>query len=235
MAGEKKPVYDSPLPDPELQRWARVLNNFRKVQPAADEAMEPDWATTDWGKPIWDECRNHPTLQAIAHEIVSAARGPIPKKAALARIEERALAFYKLIWSACTRPEKLLLVQLAQTGMVNPRATGTLQELVRKGVIELKPQPRIMNETFRHFLETAEAPDTVKAWESEAGESPWLIIRNVVVGLTLIALVVLAATQNQTLQTATTVISAATAALAGLFRAVEYFVSRRQPQVVESA
>jgi hypothetical protein len=235
ITGGKKPVYDSPLPDPELQRWARVLSNFRKVQPAAHAAKQPGWAQTDWGEPIWEECRNHPALQEIALEIVSTAPGPIPTEAALARIEERALAFYKLIWSACTRPEKLLLVQLAQTGMVNPRATGTLQELVRKGVIELKPQPRIMNETFRHFLETAEAPDTVKAWEREAGESPWLIIRNVVVGLTLIALVVLAATQNQTLQSATAVISAATAALAGLFRAVEYFVARRQPQVVESA
>lgn len=228
LAEERKRTYDNPLPEMEVQRWARVLNNFRKVQPAPESGSPPAWAGTEWGRPVWEECSNHPALRAIAQEVVSCAREPLRPEAALARIEERALAFYKLIWSACTRPEKLVLVQLAQTGMVNPLATGTLQELVRKGVIVLAPQPRIMNETFRRFLETAEAPEMVREWEREAGESAWLVIRNVVAGLILIALLVLAATQNQTLQSATAVISAATAAFAGLFRAVEHFAARRQ-------
>ena len=46
---------------------------------------------------------------------------------------EKTFALYELLWSACTRPEKLLLVQLAQTGLVNPTCKETFQELAARG------------------------------------------------------------------------------------------------------
>ncbi len=239
LAEERKRTYENPLPELEVQRWARVLNNFRKVQLDEVDGPPAAWCGERWKLRVWKECRGHPALQVIAEEIVaSTPEESREAETVLARIEERALALYKLIWASCTRPEKLLLVQLAQTGMVNPLARETLQELVRKGLIVLPPKlgrPHIMNETFRRFLETAEAPRTVRAWEREGGESAWLIIRNVVAGLIVVALIMLAETQHQELQSAIKAVGAATAALGGLTPAVRYLAGRRQTQFDEVA
>ena len=91
------------------------------------------------------------------------AKEPVPTHEQLVQeLSEKAFPLYKLFWSACTRSEKLLLVQLAQTGLVNPICNDTLHETIRKRLVELKPYPRVMNESFAHFLESAATRDQIK-------------------------------------------------------------------------
>jgi len=227
LSDERKKIYEHPLPEPELQRLARLLHNFRIVQVPGPEAQLPEWARNETGAIVYEECRHHQALLAVGEEVArSAAAGSSPK-ALLGLVEERARALYKLFWFCCTRSEKLLLIQLAQTGFFNPLCADTLEELVRKGLILPGPRPRIMNTTFRAFLQTVEGPATVREWESEAGESSWLVIRNVVLGLIAVGLMVVALTQHEALQTVTAVLTGAATVMAALFRLTGFLTDRR--------
>ena len=71
-----------------------------------------------------------------------------------------------------------------------------------------------------------EGPDAVREWESEGGESSWLVIRNVALVLIVIGLAVLALTQQQALQNVSAVVTGVGAVLAGLFRLLGYFTGK---------
>jgi hypothetical protein len=236
LSDERKKIYEHPLPEPELQRLARILYNFRKAQLSGVPERLPDWAEqTPSGRIVYEECRHHPALIDVGEEVAKAAPADRNCEALLDMVAERARALYKVFWASCTRSEKLLLIQLAQCGLVNPLCLDTLEDLVRKGLILPGARPRILNETFQHFLEKVEGPDTVRRWESEAGESTWLIIRNVVLALLALGLVVLAVTQQPALQTVTAVLTGVGAVFAGLFRVFGFFSSRRNAAVPAAA
>lgn len=227
LSDERKKIYEHPMPEPELQRWARLLHNFRKLQLPTPDGERPEWAGSEVGAIVYAECQHHQALLSVGEEVAASAPPGTESERLLAMVAERSLALYKLYWASCTRSEKLLLIQLAQTGLVNPLCLDTLADLVRKGLILPGPRPRIMNETFQRFLETVEGPDAVREWESEAGESSWLIIRNVVLVLIVLGLAVLALTQHQALQTVTAVLTGIGTVMAGLFRLLGYLTGRR--------
>jgi hypothetical protein len=224
-----KTVFEHPLTEVELQRLSRLLHNFRKVQVPPPGAVLPDWAAHDdpGTAAIYEECRHHQALLAVGKEIAGSSALPSATEALLAAVAERAQSLYKLFWACCTRSEKLLLIQLAQTGLVNPLSFDTLQALIRKGLILPGVRPRIMNETFSRFLATVETRAAVRAWESEGGESAWLIIRNVVLVLITAGLIVVAMTQREAMQTVTAVLTGVGTVMAGLFRLAGYFGARR--------
>lgn len=228
LSDERKKIYEHPLPEPELQRLARILHNFRKVRVPTEVDCPPEWKDLPARDIVYAECRHHPALMELGSEVVHAATKPgQSQEAVLAMIAERAHALYKLFWASCTRSEKLLLIQLAQTGLVNPLCLDTLEDLMRKGLILPGARPRIMNQTFQQFLRKVEVPETVRQWEGEAGESSWLIIRNAVLGLLALGLVVLALTQQPALQTVTAVLTGVGTVMAGLFRVFGFFSTRR--------
>lgn len=91
-----------------------------------------------------------------------------------------------------------------------------------------------MNETFRRFLERVEGPDTVRLRDSEAGESFWLIIRNVVLALLTLGLVVLALTEQPALKTVTAILTGVGTVLAGLFRCLASLAAVRRISSLEA-
>jgi hypothetical protein len=195
--------------------------------PSSSECRPNRAANTLEEQIVYEECSSHPALWDVGEEVLRAPKDNPGRETLLAMVAERALALYKLFWAVCTRSEKLLLIQLAQSGLVNPLCLETLEDLVRKGLVLPGARPRIMNETFRRFLEKVEGPETVRQWEREAGESSWLVIRNVVVALLALGLVVLALTQQPALQTVTAVLTGVGTVLAGLFRVFGFFGARR--------
>src|SRR5262249_259859 len=151
-------------------RWAHVFLHFERVlvdedkseMELAENACKQASNRLCWGKDLWEECRHHRSLrrtgQVIAESIsqrIEKGEAPPTHEQLVDELYEKAYALYKLLWSACTRPEKLLLVQLAQTGLVNPMCKATFHELVRKGLIVLKPYPTVMNDSFTRFLQSA--------------------------------------------------------------------------------
>ena len=221
-----KEVLENPLSEHEEQRIARILHNFRKAQVSSPD--KPVWAGSGYGPVLYEECRSHEALLAIGEEVNKAANN-LPAGLVLPTLAERAQALYKLFWASCTRSEKLLLIQLAQTGFVNPLCIDTLEDLMRKGLILPEPQPRIMNRTFRQFLIAVESPETVRQWEHEAGESSWPVIRNIALVLVVVGVGVIASTQSQAMQTLTAVVTGVGTVLAGIFRLIGFLGTRRTP------
>lgn len=135
LSDERRKIYEHPLPEPELQRLARILHNFRKAQvsrfPAPRSKPGKDCSLQGI---IDDECRHHPALVDVGNEIIEAAKSSLPRETMLAIVAQRARSLYKLFWASCTRSEKLLLIQLAQTGLVNPLCLGTLEASYAQGV-----------------------------------------------------------------------------------------------------
>ena len=132
---------------------------------------------------------------------------------------------------ACTRPEKLLLVQLAQTGLVNPICKDTLHDLIRKRLVLLKPHPSVMNESFTRFLQSAATSEQILNWEQEAGESHWHTVRNVLIIMVAFALLMIGISQDRALQSISGILTAVVGGIGGTFKLVETIAVRlRRPE-----
>jgi hypothetical protein len=130
LSDERKKIYEHPMPELELQRWARLLHSFRKVRALGPQDARPPWAETNSGPAIYEECHRHPELLCIGEEVAASATSKLRQDTILAMITERATALYKLFWASCTRSEKLLLIQVAQTG---PGQSTVLRHTGRPG------------------------------------------------------------------------------------------------------
>ena len=221
-----------PLPETEFGRWAHLLLQFERVT-AGEELSAPHWAGKDWGKRLWNEARHHRWLLRTANLVAEGIqqreehgrRAPSDTEVS-EELREKALALYQLFWSACTRPEKLMLVQLAQTGLVNPLVMDALRELIRKHLVVMCPYPKIMNESFTRFLNTAANAEQIKAWEREAGESHWPVVRNVLMIVVVFALAMIGMSQDHALQAFSALLTAVAGALGGSFKLAD-LVSQR--------
>jgi hypothetical protein len=242
---QKDEVDRSHLPEAEFGRWAHVFLQFERV--VADEnpselkdtknaiqIREHEGDTQGYcAADLWEECRHHRVLRLIGQTIAQAigqrmnSGDPAPAHEQLvAEVQERAFPLYELFWSACTRPEKLLLVQLAQTGLVNPTCTDTLHDLIRKRLVTLNPYPSIMNDSFTRFLRSAATGEQIEAWEKEAGESHWLTVRNVLLIVAVFVLLMIGMTQDHALQSISGILTAVVGGLGGVFKLVEIIASK---------
>jgi len=233
---ERKEVDRSHLPETEFGKWSHLFLQFERVlapeeKNSIDEA-EKECKKNCWGADLWEEC-NHPslrrtmeTLSEDIYERVSAGE-PVPTHEQLVQeLSEKAFPLYQLFWSACTRSEKLLLVQLAQTGLVNPICKDTLHETIRKKLVELKPYPRVMNESFARFLESAATSDQIETWEKEAGESHWLTMRNVLLIMVVFAFLMIGISQDHVLQSISAILTAVIGAIGGVMKLSDTIASK---------
>jgi hypothetical protein len=70
----------------------------------------------------------------------------------LDEISERAEEYYNALWRTCAPNEQLVLMQVAQTGLVNGKTRKDVRRLLARGLLRRDPQLRLMNETFRRFV-----------------------------------------------------------------------------------
>ena len=172
----------------DLEKWQRLFQSFRlesvgiTVSPAPgaiEEIKELLRARTD-GKPseleqcILKECERAPWLLSIAKSVLqnSPEIAPDPEKV-LFEIRLAAAPFYHAIWAACSRDEKLVLRQLVEEGVVNPRNARVTAHLLRTGIVRRDPVFRPMNTTFRSFILEDLQSDEILAWEHQGVGLPW--------------------------------------------------------------
>jgi hypothetical protein len=86
-------------------------------------------------------------------------------------------AYYHVLWSFLTATERLVLYQLALDGWANPKNTAALQQLERKLLIYKAPMYRVMNESFRRFVESPEHAEEIAHWERNEQQSTWRALR----------------------------------------------------------
>lgn len=88
-----------------------------------------------------------------------------------------AAPYYEALWASCGVDEKVVLVQLAHEGLVNPKNLDTVLDLLQKGLVVRDPELRPMNRSFARFVTRAVRPAEVAAWEEEIGTSSWSVLK----------------------------------------------------------
>jgi hypothetical protein len=94
---------------------------------------------------------------------------------------DRSDSYYHVLWTSLTFAERLVLYQLALDGWTNAKNRDTIQQLERKQLIYKGPMYRIMNESFRRFIESTEHENEIMKWQREERASTWHAFRAVLV------------------------------------------------------
>jgi hypothetical protein len=210
----------------DIQEWRRILACFRIInvtvnrEPPArqqkgswrrepDRIVDEQWLQIEVG--ALPELK--PLGELLPREVVGSTR-----KNAIDRIVERTYGAYMGLWDACTKNEKLVLVQLASENVINPKQEATVRGLLQRGLLVRDPGLRIINQSFAHFIMQIQDPKEVKDWEQTADGISWAHSRWVVLGFLLLALLFLWATQRELFNTTITFLTAAVVGLPGLVK-----------------
>jgi hypothetical protein len=130
---------------------------------------------------LQDECRPTAQLQRIGRQILDEfAPGDystFTRDKMVAKIALRARTYYHAIWSATTEDEKVVLAQLAHTGLVSPDNRHRVLDLMYRGLIVRDPRLRLMNDSFALFIRQMVSKTQLLEWEGEESASVWSILR----------------------------------------------------------
>jgi hypothetical protein len=173
-----------------------------------------------------EECSESEQLQSLAGPLVQAHLQDLSRDLFIDDLRERAESYYRTLWAMCTEEEKLILVQLAEGGLVNPKNSGALKMLMKRGLVKRDPSFKLMNESFRRYIAGDVHLHEIRALEQKADASTWGQIR----GPFIVVLIGVAAfffiTQRQVFDVSMAFFSAIAASLPALFRVVSTVSSR---------
>ncbi len=212
---ERRGAYMDAIPEVELSRTSLLLTRFRRCysnpllldeqgnsRPHNDRDPWNRWLEYEpmkWKETLRAEVGGYPPLRFIEHELRAAwveQTAGIAKDSLALAIRNKAEAAYSLLWASCTRSEKLVLVQLAQEGFVNPKSREILAQLVAKGLIVQRPAPAIFNYTFRGYLLKIERTHIIHEWEKMEGAGLWQVSGRLIASIILVCGVFFLMTQD---------------------------------------
>jgi hypothetical protein len=170
-----------------LDRWAAVLSLFEKQQ--IQDITEERFTRIVGGKDlecsqelrdmVHIECDHTAQLRRIGLAMLDAHchEKPMSKGQFLEEVLDRADSYYRVLWSTCSRDERLVLFQLGTDGWANPKNERAIQQLQRRHIIRKVSGFHIMNESFTRFVRSAQSPEEVLKWEEEEQHSIWSTVR----------------------------------------------------------
>ena len=189
FSDERRDIYSDHVPEIALSTAALLLSRCRRcfeplgTRPNDDiRRMWDRWRNYDpsaWQETLESELSAFPVLQPICAELkavwIDRNKMPgVPLDELLRGIRAQTLPFYELLWTSCTRDEKLVLIQLAQEGFITAQCWDVAATLVAKGLIVNEPFFAIFNRTFRDFLIDTERNDVIQEWERMEGRGLWV-------------------------------------------------------------
>ncbi|HVR96970.1 MAG TPA: cache domain-containing protein [Thermoanaerobaculia bacterium] len=227
---------DTEADEDERQRWSRVLARFATIdlggRPEDSKALEESLKNAresllqgkrrSWIERFaWErhvdrclglirrECSPTVPLQAIGRDLLSdlGAEEMDPERL-LDEIRRLAEAYYETLWKSLPESEKVVLLQLAEEGLVNPRNIPPLERLMARGLVRCDKAPRLMNESFRCHVIGAVSKDAVSKIERASGQqSLWGQLQKPLYG-TLVGLVLFFGfTQKEVLDSTITLVT----------------------------
>lgn len=174
-------------PEQILDRWAVVLGQFHKLRMEDVTKNYFDRVIAEQDQPcqaelvnmVRDECDHTAQLRRIGLDMLIAHCGepPMSKRMFVEELLDRADSYYRVLYSNCTKGERLVLFQLAHDGWVNPKNERAIQQLQRRGVIRKGSGFRFMNRSFCQFVRNEQRPDEVARWEQEEEHSTWSAVK----------------------------------------------------------
>jgi hypothetical protein len=148
----------------------------------------------------------------------------------LKEILTRAEGYYEGIWNSLAEEEKLVLLQLAEEGLTNPRNLRPLQRLIARGIVCRDPAPRLMNETFRLFVIEAAAREGVHQIEIRHEKaSTWVQLQAPLTATLIGGMLFFGFTQQDMFKTTLTLITALAGALPHFLQLVGYIGATKGP------
>lgn len=142
-------------------------------------------------QPGTEDASPYPAIYGLPVLEWALARHFAGPEAALAYLKGQFIEHYQRLWSASTRAERLVLHHLAHGRFVNIAASVAFGSLVRRGLVVLDPEPRIMNQSFAMFVAQVEKLDAIREWRGEL-PSAWLKARLPILGAIAAAVLLLA-------------------------------------------
>lgn len=183
---ERRGIYDDPIPEVALSRFALLLARVHRcyLPLVADDGGDDPWrhySPRRWFDVLKWEARAT-ALQPVGQGLHDAwsERLTVSRDELERAIAMRSFALYELLWTSCTRREKLVLAQLAQEGFVSRHSAEVVSALLAKGLIVLRPGPAIFNQSFRVFLQNIERSDVLESWERMDGQGIWVVAGRVI-------------------------------------------------------
>jgi hypothetical protein len=173
------------------------------------------------------ECTGDPVMSELARELEplrsSTAWGRerrLGDEQLLEELAERAEPHYQKLWDGCSPEERLVLVQAAEEGLVNAKDRRAVRRLLALGLLRQRPEPALMNETFRRFVLGDARRNEVTALE--AGDSAWDRLRWPLMVVLLGSLVFVAVTQQDFFDTTIGLLGGVAAAIPVIIRLLAY-------------
>jgi hypothetical protein len=96
---------------------------------------------------------------------------------------------YKMVWDACSDDERIALVQLAREGVLNPKQSTAVRNLLGRGLLVRDPALRLVNRSFALFVLRRYEPQKLRELERGEAGFGWAQMRWIL----LIALLAIAA------------------------------------------
>jgi hypothetical protein len=158
---------------------------------------------------------------------------PVSRPALVEELLDRADAYYRVLWSTCTKEERLVLFQLARDGWANPKNERAIQQLERRRLIRRSPGLRILNESFCRFVKAVQLPDEVAKWEHDERHSAWSALKLGLITGALMAGMWLLYTQQDIFQMGIGYVAAMATASGAVLTLIRTF-SRTKPGGVEA-
>ena len=211
-------------------RWARIMSNFWIQYLEDDGNIETfketlknigngDPAEEKLFAPLIRECAPRACLQDIGAAIARRSDFKnIRPDELIAEVLVQATTYYKFVWKSCSRHEKLTLAHAARDGFLSPNDPD-LSKLVRRGLIVLKPEVRLMNESFRLFVLVQSSTDQdVVVTEGEArSSSSWQYLKVALSVAVVVVMVFLFATQRDLYNSTLVALTSIAAGLPAVF------------------
>lgn len=170
------------------------------------------------------EIKGDPYLETIITGLGLAASG---RDQVLDEIGERAEEYYKALWNPCSASEKVVLMQIAQTGLVNGKARKAVRRLLARGLVRRDPQLRLMNETFLRFVSVQAATSSLaRQLEDDLGSDAWSRFRVPFFAAVMVVLLFFFGTQRELFDSTFAVVGGLTATIPALLKMLSAFGER---------
>ena len=182
----------------EVNRWIALLQSFPCEIWNAGTPPRRLAAPSVASDPLAQAAAGCAALEPLTKDIRQRLVEPDFTDADRLRVfEEAAEPYYRSLWTSCSIEERLVLRQLAEEGLVNPRDRDVLQSLMRKRLVVRDPAFRLMNESFSRFVKRAVPARTISEWERQVAGTPWSSVRTAVLTFALAGAGFVVFTQQQ--------------------------------------
>jgi hypothetical protein len=209
-----------PASKPKLT-WLRALHAVAGFHAYFETASD---AERSIGRTLAAEVAADPYLEMLTMGLGTSVSG---RDQLLDEISDRAEDYYSALWHTCMPNEQLVLLQIAQTSLVNGKTRKDVRRLLARGLLRRDPQLRVMNETFRRFVLAQSGTSAVaqQLEESLAGDS-WNRFRVPFFAAISAVLLFFFATQRQTFDSTFALVGSLAASLPTFLRTLSSFGER---------